>query len=157
MPVSRRGKNVGRVRKEEMNILGIDPGKNGGIALIGDFELSPLFYKMPETIKDVWDLISGLPIHFAYIEKVNASPQMGVVSAFTFGRGYGFLLMGLHAAKIPFEEVRPYKWQKYMGCLSKGDKNITKDKAQQLFPMVKVTHAIADALLIAEYGRRIRS
>jgi hypothetical protein len=43
-----------------------------------------------------------------------------------------------------------------MSCLTKGDKNVTKSRAQELFPEVKVTHAIADALLIAEYGRRIR-
>jgi hypothetical protein len=39
--------------------------------------------------------------------------------------------------------------------MSKGDKNVTKRRAQQLFPQLKVTHAIADALLIAEYGRRV--
>jgi hypothetical protein len=58
--------------------------------------------------------------------------------------------------KIPFEEVSPVKWQKVMGCLSKGDKNVTKAAAQRLFPDIKITHAIADALLIAEYGRRIK-
>jgi hypothetical protein len=38
--------------------------------------------------------------------------------------------------------------------LSKGDKNVTKRKAQELFPSLKITHATADALLIAEYLRR---
>jgi hypothetical protein len=31
---------------------------------------------------------------------------------------------------------------------------VSKRKAQELFPGIKVTHAIADALLIAEYNRR---
>ena len=55
----------------------------------------------------------------------------------------------------PFEEVAPQVWQKVLGCLSRGDKNVTKAKAQQLFPAIKVTHAIADALLLAEYARRV--
>jgi len=42
-----------------------------------------------------------------------------------------------------------------MGCMTKGDKNVSKRKAQELFPSMKVTHASADALLIAEYGRRM--
>lgn len=42
-----------------------------------------------------------------------------------------------------------------MGCLTNGDKNITKQRAQQLFPSAKVTHKIADALLLAEYCRRV--
>jgi hypothetical protein len=62
--------------------------------------------------------------------------------------------MALTAAGIPFERVRPQAWQKAMGCMSKGDKNITKRKAQELFPQIKVTHATADALLIATYGTR---
>ena len=49
------------------------------------------------------------------------------------------------------------RWQKYLGCLTKGDKNVSKAKAQELFPDLKITHAIADSLLIAEYGRRVRT
>ena len=33
------------------------------------------------------------------------------------------------------------------------DKNVTKNRAQQLWPTIKVTHAIADALLLGEYCR----
>jgi hypothetical protein len=42
-----------------------------------------------------------------------------------------------------------------MGCLTKGDKNVSKRKAQELFPSTKVTHAIADSMLIAAYGRKM--
>jgi hypothetical protein len=118
----------------------------------------------------LWDLIcdiksaaSGTPMERliaiidtpkAYIELVHSSPQMGVKSAFTFGNGFGHLEMALTAAGIPFERVRPQVWQKALGCLTKGDKNVSKRRAQELFPQLKVTHATADALLIAEYGRR---
>jgi crossover junction endodeoxyribonuclease RuvC len=83
-------------------------------------------------------------------------PKQGVTSAFTFGKGYGALLMALTAAGIPFETVTPQRWQKALGCLSKGDKNVTKRKAQQLWPHITWTHNTADAALIAEYGRRLR-
>jgi crossover junction endodeoxyribonuclease RuvC len=90
----------------------------------------------------------------AYLEQVHSSPQMGVVSSFTFGNGFGRLEMALTAAEIPFERVRPQVWQRAMGCMTKGDKNVSKRKAQELFPNIKVNHAIADALLIATYGTR---
>jgi len=148
-----------------MTTIGIDPGKNGGIAWIQDGK--PCVEKMPDTLQDLWELFREItyeisviddaiiPQHFhAYLEQVSSSPQMGVVSAFTFGRGYGNLEMALTAAGIPFERVRPQVWQKAMGCMSKGDKNVTKARAQELFPSLKITHSTADALLIASYGTK---
>ena len=140
-------------------IIGIDPGKSGGIAWITDG--SPCVEKMPETLQDLWELIDEISCANqetgsvkAYIEAVHSSPQMGVTSAFTFGQGFGHLEMALTAAGIPFERVSPQKWQKALGCLTKGDKNVSKRRAQELFPSMKVTHATADALLIAEFGTR---
>ena len=143
-----------------MNHIGIDPGKNGGIALLQRDGSVVDVVKMPATDADIRDLLDewtseGIPTH-AVLERVRSSPQMGVVSAFTFGQGYGALRMALACAEIPYEEVTPAKWQGALGCRTKGDKNVTKRKAQELFPSVKVTHAIADALLIAEWGRRQR-
>ena len=54
---------------------------------------------------------------------------------------------------IPFEERVPAVWQQIMGCRTKGDKNVSKARAQQLFPQLNVTHAVADALLIASAAR----
>jgi Holliday junction resolvasome RuvABC endonuclease subunit len=149
-----------------MTIIGIDPGKNGGIAWITDGK--PCVEKMPETLHDLWQLIEDIdrnaeptlpyqPDCKAYIEAVHSSPQMGVKSAFTFGNGFGHLEMALTGAGIPFERVRPQVWQKTMGCMTKGDKNVSKRRAQELFPSVKLTHSTADALLIAEYGRRMNA
>ena len=139
-----------------MRLLGIDPGKSGGIALVSEGWAQA--WPMPDTERDVWDIFEECdPVDLAYIEKVASSPQMGVTSAFTFGRSYGFLRGMLVGWRIPFEEVSPQKWQKAMGCLTKGDKNVSKRKAQQLFPTLKITHATADALLIAEYCRRVRT
>jgi hypothetical protein len=143
--------------------IGIDPGANGAIAWI-DERGESCVEKMPDTLQDLWELICDITNfprsaidgrkYKAYIEQVSSSPQMGVVSAFSFGRGYGNLEMALTAAGIPFERVRPQVWQKAMGCMTKGDKNISKAKAQELFPDTKIIHATADALLIALYGTK---
>lgn len=136
-------------------IIGIDPGTNGGIAWITDGK--PCVEKMPDTLQDLWELFRDIASEWncrAYLEQVHSSPQMGVVSSFTFGNGFGHLEMALTAVGIPFERVRPQVWQKAMGCMTKGDKNVSKRKAQELFPSMKVTHATADALLIASYGAK---
>jgi Holliday junction resolvasome RuvABC endonuclease subunit len=138
-----------------MTTIGIDPGTNGGIAWITDGK--PCVEKMPDTLQDLWELLRDIAVEgqcVAYLEQVHSSPQMGVKSAFTFGNGFGHLEMALTAAGIPFERVRPQVWQKAMGCMTKGDKNVSKRRSQELFPQIKVTHAIADALLIAAYGAK---
>lgn len=155
-------------RKPLMLFIGVDPGVSGGIACIDDHAVVHGTFKMPETDRDLWDLLDEIDSRWhhppvpvrAVLEKVNPGvfgrpgAKMGVVSAFTFGGNYRALKMALTAADIPFDEVLPVKWQTELSCRSRGDKNITKARAQQLYPQVKVTHAIADALLLAEYGRR---
>lgn len=138
-----------------MKVIGIDPGKNGGIA-VREEGLSSC-YPMPSTEADIFSLLETLSAPcqpFCYIEKVHSMPGQGSVSVFTFGQGYGFLRGCLTSLRIPFDTVAPRKWQSVLNCLSKGDKNVTKAKAQQLFPHLKVTHKTADAVLIAEYGWR---
>lgn len=138
--------------------IGIDPGQSGGIAVVATGR-DPKAWKMPDTERDVYDLIYSLrrwydlePI--ATIEVVHAMPRQGVTSTFTFGKGYGGLRMALIACGIPMAEVQPRAWQKALGCLTGGDKNVSKAKAQALFPSLKITHAIADCLLIAEWSRQ---
>ena len=139
-----------------MIFLGIDPGKTGGISVhtTGGAVAYGFTGKTPMDIYKAIKTMSSLGKCVAMIEKVHSMPKQGVTSSFTFGQDYGFLLGCLTALEIPFEYVTPQKWQRYLGCLSKGDKNITKQKAQELYPTLKITHAIADALLIGEYLKR---
>lgn len=150
----------------EATIIGIDPGLSGGIAFIWK-DCNRDTYKMPATESDLYDLLntaSGFegPV-MAYVEKVNAGPKMGSSASFKFGQNVGAIRMACIAACIPLEYVSPQKWQKEFGLIVKGrglgqgdtdKKNRNKARAQELFPELKITHAIADALLIAEYGRR---
>lgn len=149
-----------------MRFIGIDPGKTGAIAVINEFAEIIDVKKMPATPGDILRFLveqeeaaikaSVTPSDTirAALEYVRASPLMGVVSVSTFMRNYGHLEMALTAAGIPYYDVHPARWQRYLGCLSSGDKNITKAKAAELWPATKITHAIADALLIAEWCRR---
>lgn len=134
-------------------LIGIDPGVTGGIAWMTEGVSHAS--KMPETEKDVYELLKTISMDSkCLLEKVHSMPRMGVVQMFSFGRNYGFLRGCLISLGISFDEVRPQEWQKSLGCLTRGDKNISKAKAAQLYPEKKVIHATADSLLILEYLRR---
>lgn len=149
--------------------IGIDPGVSGGIAAIYEGEGAHVrAWKMPETERDLWDVFCELANPtFLILENVGPMPSMGKANLFTFGRSVGLLRGMIIASRIPFEAVTATTWQSYMRCKPGGKrdvkennklkKKITKAKAQELFPNIKCTNYIADALLIAEYCRRVRS
>ena len=139
--------------------LGIDPGTSGAMALIDADGKFVDVIKLKETQRDIWLWLYGNQAHatFAVLEKVHSMPAQGVASSFKFGENFGFCQGMLVAAGIRFEFATPQKWQKALGCMTKGDKNVTKSRAQGLFPDAKIIHAIADALLIAEYARRLQN
>jgi crossover junction endodeoxyribonuclease RuvC len=147
-----------------MIYIGVDPGKNGGIAKINT---DTGFVKTVTFSEE--SLISELEGYFMFdksplrcvLEKVNAMPGQGVVSMFNFGQNYGFIQGVLKAYRIPYELVTPQKWKKEFSCTS--DKNTSIEVCKRLFPNVNLKatdrcrkdhDGMAEALLIAEYGRR---
>lgn len=160
--------------------IGIDPGKSGGIAVLtGEGEVVEVCHLQKE--KDSLGLLqrythSRLPYYdndrkltaqvHIILERVHASRNaafmkqdghlyMGVRQAFGMGEAFGWIQGILHALELPYSLVEPSVWQGYMKCLTGGDKKITKRKAERLFPSAHVVGWNADALLIAEYARRI--
>lgn len=156
--------------------LGIDPGVNGGLAICSDQGQihQEYLWRMPETERDISDLFEKLRpcTRFALIEKVSARPAyretketdketgkervllevtQGIASTFKFGQFYGFLRGMLIAHKFEFDTVVPAVWQFKMHCLSGGNKKVTKARAQELWPFLKITHCTADAALIAKH------
>ena len=148
--------------------IGIDPGQSGGISWIErtveDGRQVNFIYseKMPATEHDVDILFKKLKSRGmnmkCIIEAVHSMPGQGVASSFKFGRNYGFLRGLLVANRIPFDQVSPQKWQKTLGLQKKSreetktqHKNNIKGKAQQLYPQLKVTLAVADAIMLATY------
>jgi len=141
-----------------MGWIGIDPGKTGCIASLTDEgKITTIPFK--ESLYEIATFLRLAALSdqhcFAVLERVRSSPQMGVTSAFTFGTYYGFAKMGLIAAGIRFVEVSPQKWQSVMDCRTGGNKNITKQVASQYHPELKVTHITADAILLAEFARKL--
>ena len=138
--------------------VGIDPGSSGAIAWIppaGEPNAEPLARMTDRDVLDALRWVRGMWSDArAVLEEVHAMPRQGVSSTFKFGVNFGALRMALVAAEIPFDLVTPQRWQQALRCRSKGDKNVTKRRAQELFPSLRVTHATADALLLAEYARR---
>ena len=143
--------------------IGIDPGVNGGIAVLdangGVVEL----LKMPSTPQDLLETLGRYREGSrCVLERVGGMPGNGGSAMFNFGKGFGHLQMALLALGIATDEVTPNKWEKSYQLGSSGKytktewKNKLKAKAQQLFPTLgrKITLATCDALLIAEYGRR---
>lgn len=147
-------------------IIGIDPGENGGIAIMTDDGVATAM-KMPATMADIYHSLSDV-LHSApegcevvcYLEKVGfGMPGQSSKATAKFARHNGHLEMALFALGIKTNEVTPQKWIKHYQLGKSSDhsktewKNMLKSKCQQLFPKMKVTLSVCDALLIAEYGR----
>ena len=158
-----------------MIIIGIDPGLDGAIAAIDTNQTFAAVFDMPtlelksgkkrkrtidchNVVKILTDLSDGEHCR-AFLELVHSMPGQGVRSMFTMGQTFGALKMALTALKIPFEEVTPQRWKKEILHGTMKDKDASRYKAQQLFPSVELSrkkdHNRADALLIAEFGRRL--
>jgi len=143
-------------------VLGIDPGKSGGIALLNPKGMpivaptAPTPFDFNKQVMEFKTFAEGQggKLH-AWVEAVHSMPRDGVKSAFTFGKWVGYLEMVLIVNGIPFDSVKPQEWMTFLNCMTKGDKNVTKSKAQMLYPewADKITLRTADALLIAHYGR----
>ncbi len=148
--------------------IGIDPGKSGAIAFIFGKNISqfhtPLVgkeYDVSQMVK----IITGSDTYrlenaFCVIEKVHAMPGQGVVSMFTFGYGFGLWVGIIASLRIPYILVAPQTWKKEMLKDTNRDKGASIIMAEQLFPdfrcKFKKDEALAEALLLAEYGRRIK-
>jgi len=146
---------------ERRTFAGVDPGhQSGGIAIVDSLgnviaTTSLMGTKTrPMTDRDLFDLLVEHSPSLAMLERVHSMPRQGVSSAFKFGASFGTCRTLLTCALVPFEQPTPGQWQKAMQCLSGGDKRVTRDAAQRMFPDAKVTHANADALLLAEHARR---
>ena len=144
------------------SIIGIDPGANGSISIYDVDTNTLVSHKMPETPKDVYDLLKTVQPwnSICYLEKVHGRPGGGSSGMFNYGKGYGYLEMALLVCQISTVTIMPQKWMKELGVGTRGDMNPTdwknklKAKAQQLYPQNKLTLATCDAALIVTYGIR---
>lgn len=119
------------------------------------------FGNPPTRIKSYWpDDVKSYVRELEEKVFFNAGPKMGATSAFNFGKGYGMWLGILAALLIPFDEVHPMTWKKTIMADMGKEKDASRIKAMQCYPLaakdlsLKKHHGRADALLLAEFGRR---
>ena len=152
-----------------MNIIAIDPGKNGGIASrsVGVYSAQ----KMPLAGKEIdlnaiAHIVKETHVDIIVVEKASAmskggTPQ-GVVSMFTYGTGYGGLLGIAAALDIRIELVQPLAWKKVVLAGTPKDKDAAIAYCRRAFPQISLVppkcrtphDGMADALCILEYGVR---
>lgn len=184
-------------------IIGIDPGKTGGIVCLGEngvvwSSATPVLGKEIDWKAFATLLRSGQSnIDLVVLEHVHAMHGSSAKSTFTFGGCFEGAKALIAAFELPYTLVQPKVWQKVMwqGVPEhrKPPKKLTKKElkakaagkkvrtpnpkgsidtkmmsliaAKRLFPTAdlmatpKCTTAhdgLVDALLIAEYGRRLR-
>lgn len=141
--------------------MGIDPGKTGAIAIIGD-DGSAHVWDYPGELTEAGNLLRSVCLNYSprlcALEKVATMPKQGIVSAFTFGANFGGWLVGLAILAVPVVLVTPRKWQ--TACLDSGTGETKKrslSQARRLFPDVDLHLAKhdgrADALNIARYAQ----
>jgi crossover junction endodeoxyribonuclease RuvC len=166
-----------------MIYIGIDPGVSGAVAAVdGNHPYDPSFYDTPtlqiksgKSLKNVIDVksaadilrrLKGIDDVYVIIEKVWAMTKgiggatMGATSAFNFGMGFGMWLGIITTLNMPHEQVAPVTWKRRMMGDMEKEKDASRLRAMQLFPQsshnlnLKKHHGRADALLLAEFGRR---
>jgi len=144
-------------------IAGIDPGLTGAVAFIDSYGYAEV-HDAPVVNRDMnasgmADLLKGWVVDLAIIERVGAMPKQGVSSTFKFGFGCGVWRGVLAALEIPVVLVTPTTWKSEFHLCGKP-KDASREVALQLFPSLsselarKKDHGRADALLLAEWGRR---
>jgi len=153
--------------------IGIDIGSAGAIVVLPESGSPEILRFINSTEKQILDFVQDITFKYeqisCIIELVGAMPGQGVSSMFSFGNSAGFIRGIITACGISFQQKVPRTWQKSLGITprfieknpitkkvlneeSKTDfKRRVRQKAEQLYPAVKMTNDIADALLIAHY------
>lgn len=143
-----------------MIYIGIDPGKDGAMAIIleaGGIEIVPF------SLEGYRDALAECPPMECRccLERVGPMPKQGVTSMFNFGQNYGFIQGLLTAYSIPYQLILPRTWKGEFGLNSEKANSVAVCK--RLFPDVSLLRTdrckkdhdgMAEALLMAEYARR---
>jgi hypothetical protein len=154
-----------------MKFIGIDPGCSGGICVIDSFNARNIvtLELNKYELSDVADYFRDLRLNeeqcTVYLENPSLPPtnikrKSGTganLQGYTkLYRSIGQLEGVLYAFGYPPTLLNPRSWMSRLGVLTGGDKRVTLNEAIKLFPfyakregVTKVTHSLADAMLIA--------
>ena len=156
-----------------MIYLGIDPGLTGAIGVLFPYEEQAV-YDLPvmQNVKaaekgrvrqhiDPSALASVLGIFDprecrTFLEYTQAGMK-GALANYSLGHSSGIIMGVLSSLGFVYEMVRPQDWKKEFGLL-KTEKDASRKQALALYPSLglarKKDHGRADAILLAEWGRR---
>jgi crossover junction endodeoxyribonuclease RuvC len=163
-----------------MIYIGIDPGLNGAVGVLNTHNGTQHVFDTPTMVvsgvKDKRVYHTGAMSQLLYpyrgfsaedvlvvLESVHSMPKQGVASSFSFGQGLGMWQGIIAAYGLPLEMPSPQRWKKEILADQGKDKDASRFKAAQLFPALSSQLARvkddgrAEAILMAEYGRRLRS
>ena len=156
-----------------MIVAAIDPGLNGGIALVaGERETAPRLLcavEVPTIGEDarrrvdvprVLEIIRRFPPDCAVIERAQAMPDQGSSSGFIYGRAVGALEACLGGLMIPWETVESRAWKHWSGLVA-ADKGQSLELARTLWPLddaflLQKHHNRAEAALIGRYWLAVK-
>jgi hypothetical protein len=95
------------------------------------------------------EVLGGVDVHevTAYIERVQASPQMGVSSSFNYGDGFGILRAAFVIMGVDLRYVQAAKWKRDMGLTGQGESGFGKNDASDKAPALQKALALYPALL----------
>lgn len=151
-------------------VIGIDPGKQGGIAIYTKEDGMVRTVKMPEDVKELEALMSYYKENYtpvAFLEKLNLHRSDTDIPGKVFGiqkllENFAQLRAVLDLAAIPYAMVHPLSWENRLGLRVRGlheekaqRKRRYRDVAAKAYPGNKVTLWNADALLIMHFGRYV--
>lgn len=143
------------------NIVAIDPGASGGIAVESQFNKA-IAFPMPGTEGDLINLLKPYAYAEFYLENLVKHMGGGIPASAmaVYASNWGFIKGAIQGMGCPLHIVGPQKWQKFLGLGNKRRdqsktewKNKLKAEAQRLYPHLGVTLKTADALLLLSYAK----
>lgn len=151
-------------------VIGIDPGKQGGIAIYTKEDGMVRTVRMPADTEDLAELMRYYVENFhpvAFLEKLNLHKDDARVPGKIFGiekliGNFNQLRVTMEVVGVPFCMVHPISWEYRLGLREKGRRESKTERkrryqsvAARMYPGNKVTLWNADALLIMTFGRAV--
>jgi hypothetical protein len=153
-----------------MRVAGVDPGVGGAIALLDDSErmvadLPTVSIGTTRQVDPVAldELLRAWRPERVVIEDNRAMGGNGSLANFSMGLSMGLCIAVVTLGQYQLIRVRPMDWQRTIGLSNvpaKLRKAASSMRARELFPILApelkrvADHNRAEALLIAEHGRR---
>ena len=166
--------------KQELAVLGIDPGSSGAYCLLFPASRDVIFKPTSNDPVDTYAWLEWIKnnnnLAICMIEEVHAIQGSSAKATFNFGGNVREVNLIPRLVQIPIDKVRPKEWQKFIGLVTpthlSGPANASKRKtyikkevatiASRLYPTAELKgpkggllDGRSDALMIAHYAARL--